>query len=189
MINIEYTSLQDIIVITPNRLNDSRGFFAETWNVKTLAAQGIIMPSFVQENHSISYKPGTVRGLHFQSPPHAQAKFVRCGNGAIFDVVVDVRKGSPSYGNWFGVILSAENGKQLWIPTGFLHGFMTLQPNSEIVYKCSEYYAPKHDGAVRWDSCGIKWPTNQTKPIISEKDEEAQRFSDFETPFEYEARK
>ena len=135
----------------------------------------------------MSSEVGTVRGLHFQSPPSAQGKLVRCGRGAIFDVAVDIRKGSPSYGQWFGLELSYENGKQLWVPTGFLHGFMTLQPNSEIIYKCTDHYAPECDGAVRWDSCGIEWPIEEISPVISEKDAAAQPFVVFDSPFTYEA--
>ncbi|NRP42411.1 dTDP-4-dehydrorhamnose 3,5-epimerase [Aliiroseovarius sp. xm-m-339-2] len=129
------TSLTDVFVITPPRFGDHRGFFSESWNKKALQEAGVDLPEFVQENHSLSSEVGTVRGLHFQSPPHAQGKLVRCGRGRIFDVAVDVRKGSPSFGQWLGLELSFENGKQLWIPGGFLHGFMTLEPDSEIIYK------------------------------------------------------
>ena len=129
----------------------------------------------------------TVRGLHFQSPPHAQDKLVRCGQGVLFDVAVDVRVGSPTYGSWVGEELSFENGRQLWIPAGFIHGFMTLEADTEIAYKCTEVYAPDCDGAVHWDSCGIEWPLENITPIISEKDEIAQPFSAFRSPFEFEA--
>ena len=113
-----------------------------------------------RDNHSFSWKTGTLRGLHFQHPPHAQAKLVRCGNGAIFDVAVDIRKGSPTFGHWEGHELSAENGDQLFIPIGFAHGFVTLQPKSEIVYKCTDYYTPLEEGSIRWDdpNIGIQWP-------------------------------
>lgn len=113
---------------------------------------------FVLDNHSLSAQVGTVRGLHFQSPPHAHDKLVRCGRGRLFDVAVDVRKGSPTFGQWVGEDLSFENGKQLLVPKGFLHGFMTLEPDTEIIYKCSDCYTPECDAAVRWDSCGIDWP-------------------------------
>lgn len=144
-----------------------------------------ISTEFVQDNHSLSSQVGTIRGLHFQSPPHAQAKLVRCGRGALFDVAVDIRKGSPTYGQWAGEELSFENGKQFLVPEGFLHGFITLQPDTEIIYKCSDYYAPDCDGAVRWDSCGIEWPIDST-PILSEKDEAAPALGDFDSPFVYE---
>ncbi|MBU0642647.1 MAG: dTDP-4-dehydrorhamnose 3,5-epimerase [Alphaproteobacteria bacterium] len=184
---IKATSLTDVLRITPPRFGDHRGFFSESWNKKRLADAGFSLPEFVQDNHSLSREVGTVRGLHFQSPPHAQGKLVRCGRGKIFDVAVDVRKGSPSYGQWYGEELSLDNGVQLWIPAGFLHGFMTLEPDSEIVYKCTDYYAPDCDGAVKWDSCGISWPIEEITPVISEKDDQAQSFDGFETPFVYEA--
>lgn len=133
----------------------------------------------------MSSQAGTVRGLHFQSPPHGQAKLVRCGRGRIFDVAVDARNGSPTFGQWFGLELSFENGRQLFIPEGFLHGFMTLEPDCEIIYKCSDYYAPQADGAVLWNSCGIDWPVDVAEPILSEKDEAAIPFADFNSPFVY----
>ena len=142
---------------------------------------------FVQDNHSLSAQVGTVRGLHFQSPPHAQDKLVRCGKGRLYDVAVDVRKGSPTYGQWVGEELSFENGKQLLVPKGFLHGFMTLEPDTEIIYKCSDYYAPEYDGAVRWDSCGVAWPIDVATPILSDKDKVAQVLAEFVTPFVFES--
>eukprot|EP00003_Mantamonas_plastica_P019760 TRINITY_DN32104_c0_g1_i1.p1 TRINITY_DN32104_c0_g1~~TRINITY_DN32104_c0_g1_i1.p1 ORF type:complete len:188 (-),score=17.43 TRINITY_DN32104_c0_g1_i1:65-628(-) len=183
---IEFTPLQDVLRITPPRFGDHRGLFSESWNKTRLADAGLVLPEFVQDNHSLSREVGTVRGLHFQSPPHAQGKLVRCGRGRIFDVAVDVRKGSPSYGQWHGEELSFDNGVQLWIPAGFLHGFMTLEPDSEIVYKCTDHYSPDCDGAVKWDSCGISWPIEEITPVISDKDEQAQSFDHFETPFIYE---
>lgn len=182
--NIEPTRIPDVLCITPARFGDHRGFFSESWNKSRMAEHGIAT-EFVQDNHSLSSEVGTVRGLHFQSPPHAQAKLVRCGRGALLDVAVDIRKGSPTYGEWVGEELTFENGKQLLIPEGFLHGFITLQPNTEIIYKCSDYYAPECDGAVRWDSCRIDWKFNGT-PILSEKDEAAPALADFDSPFVYE---
>ena len=181
---VEETNLPGVLLITPRRFGDDRGFFAESWNRRTFAEHGI-ETDFVQDNHSLSTSEGTVRGLHFQAPPHAQAKLVRCGRGRIFDVAVVIRKGSPAYGKWFGTELSFENGKQVLIPEGFLHGFMTLEAGSEIIYKCSDFYAPECDGAVRWDSCGIEWPGTPQEPILSGKDAAAPMFSDFETPFDY----
>lgn len=142
--------------------------------------------TFVQDNHSISMEVGTLRGLHFQSPPHAQDKLVRCGRGALFDVAVDIRVGSPTYGDWVGVELSFENGRQLLVPAGFLHGFVTRAPETEIVYKCSDYYAPDCDGAVRWDSCGIDWGF-EGDPVLSEKDAAAVALDNFQSPFEWSA--
>lgn len=183
-LQVEDTPLADLKVLIPNRFGDHRGFFSESWNRKTMEAAGIDA-DFVQDNHSLSSQVGTVRGLHFQTPPHAQGKLVRCGRGALFDVAVDARKGSPTYGQWFGAELSFENGKQLWIPAGFLHGFITREPDTEIVYKCTDYYAPDCDGAVRWDSCGIEWGA-AGDVILSDKDAKAQSFDDFDSPFAWE---
>lgn len=183
---IEKTPLPGVLILTPRRFGDHRGFFSESWNRRTLAQSGVDLPEFVQDNHSMSAQKGTVRGLHFQSPPHAQGKLVRCGRGAIFDVAVDVRSGSTTYGQWVGLELSFDNGKQLWIPAGFLHGFMTLHSDSEIIYKCTDHYAPECDGAVRWDSCGIDWPIDIATPVLSDKDAGAPIFADFKTPFVYE---
>ncbi|MGO4910228.1 dTDP-4-dehydrorhamnose 3,5-epimerase [Pseudorhodobacter sp. W20_MBD10_FR17] len=180
---ITKTPLLDVYCLNPPRFGDHRGFFSESWNRKALETAGLNLPEFVQDNHSLSREVGTVRGLHFQSPPHAQGKLVRCGRGMIFDVAVDIRKDSQTYGKWVGEELSFENGKQLWIPAGFLHGFMTLEADSEIIYKCTDHYAPECDGAVRWDSCGIEWPLNGIAPVISDKDAKAQIFTDFVTPF------
>ncbi|WP_421982327.1 dTDP-4-dehydrorhamnose 3,5-epimerase [Roseibium sp.] len=181
---VEQTGLSGVLLITPRRFGDERGFFSESWSKRAFAECGIDI-EFVQDNHSLSATTGTVRGLHFQAPPHAQAKLVRCGRGRIFDVAVDIRRGSPTYGNWYGTELSFENGRQLLVPAGFLHGFMTLEPDSEIVYKCSDFYAPDCDGAVRWDSCGIDWPLAGIEPVLSEKDAAAPTLAAFETPFEY----
>ena len=182
MTDFERTPLSDVILVTPRRFGDHRGFFSESWSARAFAEQGLDY-TFVQDNHSLSSQVGTVRGLHYQSPPHAQAKLVRCGRGRIFDVAVDVRSGSATYGQWFGVELSFENGKQLMIPAGFLHGFMTLEPDSEIIYKCTDFYAPECDGAVRWNSCGIDWPDVGIDPVLSEKDAAAVPLSEFKTPF------
>lgn len=178
---IELTPIPDLLCLTPQRHGDARGFFCESWNAQRMSDAGLAY-DFVQDNHSLSAKRGTLRGLHYQSPPHAQAKLVRCGRGALWDVAVDARAGSATYGQWYGTELSFENGKQLMIPAGFLHGFVTLTDDVEIVYKCSDYYAPDCDGAVRWDSCGINWPL-QGDPILSEKDAKAPAFDTFQSPF------
>ena len=172
-----------LISIKPRRYGDHRGFFAETYNLRKYSELGIDV-EFVQDNHSLSGDFGTLRGLHFQAPPHAQAKLVRCGRGAIFDVAIDIRRGSPTYGQWEGYELTADNGHQLFIPVGFAHGFVTLEPDSEIVYKCSDYYAPETEGAVAWNDpvIGIKWPT-EFDPILSDKDAAAPLLADFESPF------
>ncbi|WP_377194743.1 dTDP-4-dehydrorhamnose 3,5-epimerase [Ruegeria meonggei] len=181
---IEDTALPGVLILTPRRFGDARGFFSESWNRKTLEAHGISL-EFVQDNHSVSAGVGTLRGLHFQSPPHAQDKLVRCGRGTLFDVVVDIRKGSLTYGQWVGVDLTAENGKQLLVPKGFLHGFVTREPDTEICYKCTDYYAPDCDGAVRWDSCGIDWGLTGA-PVLSDKDKAAPALVDFDSPFVWE---
>lgn len=181
---IETTPLPGVLLLTPARHGDARGFFSESWNRKTLADAGVVLPEFVQDNHSMSAQTGTVRGLHYQAPPFAQGKLVRCGRGRLFDVAVDVRVGSPTYGQWFGAELSFENGRQLWIPAGFLHGFVTREPDTEIVYKCTAHYDRASDGAVAWDSVGIDWDV--TDPLLSDKDRDAQRLADLKSPFTYE---
>ena len=172
-----------LIHINPQRHGDDRGFFAETYSRRKYTELGIDV-EFVQDNHSLSREVGTLRGLHFQSPPHAQAKLVRCGRGAIFDVAVDIRRGSPTYGEWKGYELTAENSNQLYVPVGFVHGFVTLEPDSEIVYKCSDYYAPETEGAILWNDpdIGINWPT-KADPILSDKDAAASLLVDIESPF------
>lgn len=181
---VQQTTLKGLLAITPRRFGDHRGFFAETFNVRSFADAGIAC-SFVQDNHSLSEQPGTIRGLHFQAPPHAQAKLVRCGRGRLFDVAVDIRRDSKTYGQWFGCELSATNGKQLFIPAGFAHGFLTLEPGTEIVYKCSDFYAPETEGALLWNDpdIGIDWPLGRLQPVLSDKDASASKMSDFETPF------
>ncbi|WP_136444147.1 dTDP-4-dehydrorhamnose 3,5-epimerase [Pacificoceanicola onchidii] len=179
---IETTAIDGLVFLTPKRFGDNRGFFCESWNADRMRAAGYDI-DFVQDNHSMSEQVGTLRGLHFQAPPHAQAKLVRCGRGRLFDVAVDVRRGSPTYGQWVGAELSFDNGRQLLIPEGFLHGFVTLEPMTEIIYKCSHGYAPEADGSVHWDSCGIDWPLTGT-PTLSEKDEKAVSLADFDSPFE-----
>ena len=175
--------LEKALLIRSKRHGDHRGFFAETYSRRKYSELGIDV-EFVQDNHSLSRDVGTLRGLHFQAPPHAQAKLVRCGRGALFDVAVDIRRGSPTYGQWKGYELTAENGEQLYIPVGFAHGFATLEPNSEVVYKCSDYYAPESEGAVFWNDpdIGIDWPI-YADPILSDKDAAAQLLSDLESPF------
>ena len=185
MLDIQPTALPGVLILTPRRLGDARGFFSESWNAKRMAEHGLHF-DFVQDNHSLSAQVGTVRGLHFQSPPHAQDKLVRCGRGRLFDVAVDIRKGSPTYGQWVGEELSFENGRQLLVPAGFLHGFVTREPDTEICYKCTDYYAPECDGAVRWDDpdIGIDWRLTG-EAVLSDKDAAAPLLADFDSPFTY----
>jgi dTDP-4-dehydrorhamnose 3,5-epimerase len=188
-VKIEPTALPGVLVLTPARFGDARGFFSESYNRATLAGHGITL-EFVQDNHSLSARAGTVRGLHFQSPPHAQAKLVRCGKGCLFDVAVDIRRGSPTYGQWFGIELSFENGRQLLVPEGFLHGFVTREPDTEIIYKCTDYYAPECDGAIRFDdpSIAIDWGLpDGLEVLLSDKDAKAPLLRDFDSPFVFEA--
>ncbi|HUF70191.1 MAG TPA: dTDP-4-dehydrorhamnose 3,5-epimerase [Longimicrobiales bacterium] len=184
---IEKTRIPGVMILTPRRFSDARGWLSETWNCRTLKNAGITL-GFVQDNHSFSKLVGTVRGLHFQSPPHAQDKLVRVVRGRIFDVAVDIRAGSPTFGRWVGVELSAENGRQLLIPAGFLHGFVTREPETEVLYKCSDYYAQESHGAVRFDDpeIGIDWGIEAGQAILSDMDAAAPRLKDFKTPFLWE---
>lgn len=180
---IEPTALPDVLILTPRRFGDARGWFSETWNAERLREAGLA-PVFVQDNHSFSAQKGTLRGLHYQSPPRAQDKLVRCSRGAILDVAVDARRGSPAYGRWTAVELNADNGRQLYVPKGFLHGFVTLTDECEVQYKCTDLYSPEHDGAVRWDSVGIDWGAIGA-PILSDKDRAAPDFDAWQSPFTY----
>jgi dTDP-4-dehydrorhamnose 3,5-epimerase len=184
---IEPTRLPDVMILTPRRFGDARGWFSETWNADVLAKAGISL-RFVQDNHSYSAAANTLRGLHYQRPPHAQAKLVRCSRGAIFDVAVDVRAGSATYAQWAGVELSAEDGRQLLIPAGFLHGFVTRVADTEVQYKCTDVYAPECDAGIRWDDpmIGIDWGLTGA-PVLSDKDKVAPTMAGFVTPFTKEA--
>lgn len=183
---IEKTDLEGVVVLTPARFGDERGFFSESWNRERMAKQGLNI-DFVQDNHSVSATRGTVRGLHFQTPPHAQIKLVRCGRGALLDVAVDIRRGSPTYGKWVAEELTAENGRQLLIPAGFAHGFVTLTDDTEIVYKCSDYYAPDCDRALMFDdpALAIDWGVDRDAAVVSGKDAVAPTLTDLDNPFIY----
>ena len=184
MLEITPTHLPDVMVLTPRRFGDDRGWFSETWNAARFKDAGMEF-DWVQDNHSASVDAGTLRGLHYQAPPRAQDKLVRCSTGAIIDVAVDVRKGSPTFGQWVREELSAENGKQLLVPSGFLHGFVTLLPNSEVQYKVTDFYDAECDGAVHWDSLDVDWGL-ATPPVLSEKDRNAPAFDAWDSPFTYE---
>jgi dTDP-4-dehydrorhamnose 3,5-epimerase len=165
------TLIPDVKLIRMRRHLDERGFFSETYSVRSLAAAGIAT-AFVQDNHSLSAAAGTVRGLHFQIPPHAQAKLVRVVRGAVLDVAVDLRIGSPTFGRHVAATLSAAEWNMLFIPEGFAHGFCTLQPDTEVVYKASRHYEPTHDRGIAWDdpALGIDWPVDPSRAIVSAKD-------------------
>lgn len=179
--------LSGAFVLTPKRFGDARGFFSETYNRQAFEeiAPGI---TFVQDNHSLSRDAGVLRGLHFQLPPHAQGKLVRVPRGRVVDVIVDLRVGSPTYGEHASVELSAENWKQLWAPAGFAHAFCTLEPNTEFCYKVTELYAPDADSGIAHDDpdLAIEWPFPADKLILSEKDRKLQSFREFQSPFSFE---
>ena len=175
-------------LISGKKFADGRGWFSEVYNARTFADRGVDA-TFVQDNQSFSRAQGTIRGLHFQTPPHGQGKLVRCLRGAIFDVAVDVRKGSPTYGQWVGAELSQDNGQQLFIPVGFAHGFITLAPDTEVFYKVTDFYAPPCDGGLRWNdpAIGVEWPGLAGEPPhLSEKDEKLPFLDEFDSPFPYD---
>lgn len=186
MLDVRPLSIPDVLEIRPARYQDERGFFSETWNASTWQAAGIDH-LFVQDNQSLSSAKGVLRGLHYQEPPFAQAKLVRVTHGSIFDVAVDIRHGSPTFGQWVGLTVSAEAWNQIYIPGGFAHGFLTLEPNSEVLYKVSAPYAPRHDRAIRFDdpAIGIEWPLGELTPILSEKDRAAPLLADVAPVFHY----
>ena len=163
-------AIPDVILLTPEVYSDKRGFFFESYNQQAFKQAMGCSPAFVQDNHSKSQR-GVLRGLHYQLPPRAQGKLVRVAQGEVFDVAVDIRRSSSHFGQWVGVVLSAENKRQLWIPEGFAHGFLTLSETSEFLYKTTDYYAPEHERSIAWnDPClGIDWP-DVGKLMLSEKD-------------------
>lgn len=183
---IESLSIPEVKRITPAKFADSRGFFSETWNAEKLQAQGFDA-HFVQDNHSFSAQTGTVRGLHCQIAPQVQGKLVRVVRGAIWDVAVDIRHGSPTFGKWVAAELSAENWTQLWIPGGFLHGFCTLQPDTEVAYKVTGCYRKDCERAVRWNdpALALPWPVAESSAKLSEKDQDAPAFNPQEIWFSY----
>ena len=177
-------AIPEVLLIEPVRHADARGFFSEVWKESTLAAAGLVA-RFVQDNHSHSRPAGVLRGLHFQRPPHAQGKLVRVARGRIFDVAVDIREGSPTYGWHVAMELSAANWRQLWVPRGFAHGLLTLEPDTEVLYKVDAEYSREADAAIAWDdpALGIAWPLPAGGPILSEKDARAPRLADIPPPF------
>lgn len=167
---VERLEIPDVVLVVPRRFGDARGHFSETYNLKRLAEIGIDRP-FVQDNQSLSRTKGTLRGLHCQVAPHAQGKLVRVVRGAVWDVAVDIRNGSPSYGRWVAATLTEAEGEQLWIPDGFLHGFVTLVPDTEIFYKVTADYSPSDERGIVWNdpTLNIPWPV-ESAPVLSEKD-------------------
>jgi len=177
------TDLSGVLLIEPAVFGDHRGFFMESYNAQQFQEQGI-STVFAQDNHSLSVEAGVLRGLHYQLHPHAQTKLVRVTSGAIYDVVVDIRRNSPTFGQWAGFTLSGENKMQLLIPQGFAHGFCTLIPHSEVLYKVDRYYSPEHDRGIAWDdpALNIQWPT--VAPILSDKDRKHPLLAEAELNFE-----
>lgn len=184
MLTVETTAIADVKLITPARFGDHRGFFSETYNRKRFHEAGITV-EFVQDNHSRSAEVGTLRGLHFQSPPHAQDKLVRVLKGRILDIAVDLRREMPSFGRHVAAELSADTGTQIFIPAGFAHGFVTLEPETEVFYKVSALYAPQHDFGLAWNdpALGIAWPLPPGGPVLSEKDRGHPRLADLPAYF------
>ena len=187
--NLEVSPLAipEVRLIVPRRHADARGFFAEVFSARALAAAGIAFDG-VQDNQSLSHRTGTVRGLHFQVPPLAQAKLVRVARGAIFDVAVDLRRGSPSYGRHVSAVLRADSAEQLLVPVGFAHGYCTLEPETEVLYKVDAYYSAAQDRGILWNDpdLAIEWPVAAAGAILSPKDEKLPRFKELEAAFVYE---
>lgn len=177
------SKFKSLVIIEPGVHEDHRGFFMESYNQAKFTEHDIHI-SFIQDNHSLSVEAGVIRGLHYQLNPKAQTKLVRVVAGAIYDVVVDIRRNSPTFGHWQGFILSAANKRQLLVPRGFAHGFCTLVPNTEVLYKVDEYYSPEHDRGILWNdpALGIDWPI--TNPILSDKDQKHPILKDAEINFE-----
>ncbi len=187
-------AIPDVLLIEPKRFGDARGFFSETYSRRALREAGIDL-EFVQDNHSLSCPAGTVRGLHFQAPPHAQAKLVRVTRGCVLDVAVDIRVGSPTFGQHVSAELSADNWLAVLVPAGFAHGFVTLEPDTEVCYKVTDYYAPQCDGGIAWDdpALGIDWMLERAGcglqgATLSEKDRKHPTLAAYKSPFVFAAK-
>jgi dTDP-4-dehydrorhamnose 3,5-epimerase len=176
------TAIPEVVHLRPVRHEDARGFFSETFRAAWFPGL-----EFVQDNHSYSAAPGTLRGLHFQTHPHAQAKLVRVARGRVLDVAVDIRVGSPTFGEHVAVELSEDTGDQLLVPVGFAHGFLTLEPDTEVLYKVSAYHSAEHDTGIRWDDPDLAIPWGVTGPLVSDKDAALPSLADLPTHFEYPA--
>ena len=186
LVEIREIGFGAVFEITPRKFGDARGFFSETYNVDQLRQAGLDV-MFVQDNHSYSAAAGTLRGLHYQAPPAAQGKLVRVPRGEIFDVAVDIRHNSPTFGHWIGIRVSAEKWNQIYVPAGFAHGFVTLVSDTEVIYKVTDYYSPEHDRSIRFDDpeIGIEWPQLDIDVTLSRKDEQAPYLADINTGFAY----
>lgn len=185
-LDVEPLALSSVKLIRPGKFGDSRGFFSETYNKQAFAGAGIDI-EFVQDNHAYSAQSNTVRGLHFQTPPYAQDKLVRVVRGAILDVAVDLRRGSPSFGQHVTAVISAKKWNQILVPIGFAHGLRTLEPDTEVIYKVSNFYAPEHDKGLLWNDpeLGIDWGLDEAAAHLSDKDRRQPRLADLPTYFEY----
>ncbi|MHC4980982.1 MAG: dTDP-4-dehydrorhamnose 3,5-epimerase [Planctomycetota bacterium] len=183
--NVIETEIPDIKILSPERFGDHRGFFSETYNRRALAEAGLEL-DFVQDNDSLTAEPGTVRGLHFQVPPFAQHKLVRVVRGAILDVAVDLRRGSPTRGRHVAVQISAEEWNQVFVPAGFAHGFCTLKPDTHIVYKVTSHYSPQHDKGLLWSdpALGIQWPVSAAEAVLSQRDTQWPRLAELPDYFD-----
>jgi dTDP-4-dehydrorhamnose 3,5-epimerase len=184
--NSERLAVPDVLLLEPRRHGDARGFFSEVWRGDALAELGVDA-AFVQDNHAYSAEPGVLRGLHYQAPPSAQGKLVRCPRGRILDVAVDIRHGSPTFGQHVATELSADNWRQLWVPPGFAHGYVTLEPDCEVLYKVTAYYDPANDRGIAWDDpdLAIDWRMNARALILSAKDRTHPRLVDAPAAFQY----
>jgi dTDP-4-dehydrorhamnose 3,5-epimerase len=180
----ERLAIPALVLVRVRKFADSRGHFVETFRKADFAEMGIGC-DFVQDNQAFSAEPGTIRGLHFQVPPHAQAKLVRVLRGAVYDVAVDLRRGSPTYGRWCGARLTAEGGEQIFVPRGFAHGYCTLEPDTMVAYKVDSYYAPQSEAGLIWNDAeiGIDWTMPADKVLVSDKDAKLGSLRSFDTPF------
>jgi dTDP-4-dehydrorhamnose 3,5-epimerase len=184
---VKRTAIPDVLLLSPQRFPDARGYFVETYNERAFSEAGI-PTHFVQDNEAFSERRGTIRGLHFQRSPASQAKLVRVLRGRIFDVALDLRLGSPSYGAWVSEVLTAEGGEQLYIPHGFAHGYCTLEVKTEVAYKVDDYYAPQHEDGIVWNDpqLAIAWPSEGSEPLVSHKDATLGLFASLISPFRFE---
>jgi dTDP-4-dehydrorhamnose 3,5-epimerase len=184
--DVRTTKLQGVMVLKPRRFADARGYFFEAYTERTFRQAGVTA-TFLQDNQSFSLRQGTIRGLHFQLPPAVQAKLVRVVRGCIYDVAVDLRRGSATYGQWTAERLSADGGEQIYVPYGFAHGFCTLEPDTEVAYKVDTYYAPEYDSGIIWNdpTLNIPWPVAPEAAILSEKDGKLGTFAAFTSPFQF----
>jgi dTDP-4-dehydrorhamnose 3,5-epimerase len=184
MTTVEPLAIEGVLLVRPKKFGDARGYFLESYNARAFAEAGI-GATFVQDNQSLSVERGTIRGLHFQTPPEPQAKLVRVLKGSIFDVAVDLRRGSKTYGRWCAATLTSEGAEQLFIPRGFAHGFCTIEPNTEVAYKVDGFYAPACDAGLRWNDpdIGVGWPISADEAMLSDKDGKLPFFAGFVSPF------